>query len=112
MAAGRMSAEAVIEAARKLEEIKRVDAEMTAIMERFAQAADGGDVLGDKFRGLIGRNVLSSFTNDLLAHLVQRAVMTGLLEKRAALAAEVEGFILIPPPPYGLRGIPGGPVDE
>lgn len=109
--AERMTAEAVREAARKLEAIESVDKEMVAVMERFARAQDGGDALGAEIRKVIGRNVLTSFSDDVLAHFIQRAVMTGLLEKRASLAAEVEGFILIPPPSYGPRGIPGGPVD-
>jgi len=105
----RMTAEAVIEAARKLESIKRLDQEIESVVFGMINAPAG--VLGSKLRDVIGRNAVMSLCDVSLFGVCLRAVALALLEKRTAMAAEVEGFITVPPPPYTVRSIPGGPQD-
>ena len=104
----RMTAEAVIEAARKLEVIKRLDQEIGDVCERFLS---DDKIVGSRFRQVVGQNVLVSLRDDVLAQVVQHAIINALMEKRAAVASEIEGFITVPACPYLRSTKHAGPQD-
>jgi hypothetical protein len=91
----RLSAADVLEAARNLEEIKRLDDEAIRLIERMVEGNRLGEC-GEKIRNAIGPNLLGRIGSDVLGAETIAAVLRHMAGERAVRAGRIVDIVEVP----------------